>query len=155
MTPEFWVAVGQIIMIDILLGGDNAVVIALACRKLPAHQRTRGILWGTAGAIVLRVVLIYFALTLLAIPFLKLVGAALLVWIGVKLLAPDPDDAHGNIDASDKLLAFATAGDYRTPSCPRCGAKMRAVKGRGGKADFWGCQRYPACRQRLGMRRAG
>ena len=105
MTPEFWVAVGQIIMIDILLGGDNAVVIALACRKLPAHQRTRGILWGTAGAIVLRVVLIYFALTLLAIPFLKLVGAALLVRIGVKLLAPDPDDAHGNIDASDKLLA--------------------------------------------------
>ena len=105
MTPEFWVAVGQIIMIDILLGGDNAVVIALACRKLPPHQRTRGILWGTAGAIVLRVVLIYFALTLLAIPFLKLVGAALLVWIGVKLLAPDPDDAHGNINASDKLLA--------------------------------------------------
>ena len=105
MTPEFWVAVGQIIMIDILLGGDNAVVIALACRKLPAHQRTKGILWGTAGAIVLRVVLIYFALTLLAIPFLKLVGAALLVWIGVKLLAPDPDDDHGNINASDKLLA--------------------------------------------------
>jgi len=57
--------------------------------------------------------------------------------------------------ASDKLLDFATAGDYRTPSCPRCGVKMRAVKGRGGKADFWGCQRYPACRQRLGMRRAG
>ena len=105
MTPEFWVAVGQIIMIDILLGGDNAVVIALACRKLLPHQRTRGILWGTAGAIVLRVVLIYFALTLLAIPFLKLVGAALLVWIGIKLLAPDPDDAHGNINASDKLLA--------------------------------------------------
>ncbi|GAB2541358.1 MULTISPECIES: TerC family protein [unclassified Simplicispira] len=105
MTPEFWVAVGQIIMIDILLGGDNAVVIALACRKLPAHQRTKGILWGTAGAIILRVVLIYFALTLLAIPFLKLVGAALLVWIGVKLLAPDPDDDHSNINASDKLLA--------------------------------------------------
>jgi len=105
MTPEFWVAVGQIIMIDILLGGDNAVVIALACRKLPAQQRTKGILWGTAGAILLRVVLIYFALTLLAIPFLKLVGAALLVWIGVKLLAPDADDDHSNINASDKLLA--------------------------------------------------
>ena len=55
LTPEFWVAVGQIIMIDILLGGDNAVVIALACRKLPAHQRAKGIIWGTAGAIVLRV----------------------------------------------------------------------------------------------------
>jgi len=105
LTPEFWVAVGQIIMIDILLGGDNAVVIALACRKLPVHQRTKGILWGTAGAIGLRVVLIFFALTLLAIPFLKLAGAALLVWIGIKLLAPDPDSDHGNIQASDKLLA--------------------------------------------------
>ena len=103
MAPEFWVAVGQIIMIDILLGGDNAVVIALACRKLPPHQRTKGILWGTAGAIILRVILIFFALTLLAIPFLKLVGAILLVWIGVKLLAPEHDDAHGNITGSDKL----------------------------------------------------
>lgn len=105
MTADFWVAVGQIIMIDILLGGDNAVVIALACRKLPDKQRTQGILWGTAGAIVLRVILIFFALTLLAIPFLKLVGAALLVWIGVKLLLPEDEDAHGNIQASDKLWA--------------------------------------------------
>src|SRR5689334_6491039 len=105
LTPEFWVAVGQIIMIDILLGGDNAVVIALACRKLPPAQRTKGILWGTAGAILLRVVLIFFALTLLAIPFLKLAGALLLVWIGVKLLVPEHDDAHGNIAASDKLWA--------------------------------------------------
>ena len=56
MTPEFWIAVGQIILIDILLGGDNAVVIALACRQLPAHQRVKGILWGTAGAIGLRVI---------------------------------------------------------------------------------------------------
>lgn len=90
-------------MIDILLGGDNAVVIALACRHLPAHQRTKGILWGTAGAIVLRVVLIVFALALLQIPLLKLVGAALLVWIGVKLLAPGDEDAHGNIEGSDRL----------------------------------------------------
>ncbi len=105
MTPEFWVAVGQIIMIDILLGGDNAVVIALACRKLPARQRTLGVLYGTAGAIVLRVILIFFALTLLAIPFLKLVGALLLVWIGVKLLLPEHEDPHGKIEASDKLWA--------------------------------------------------
>ena len=105
MTPGFWIAVGQIIMIDILLGGDNAVVIALACRKLPPKLRTQGILWGTAGAIVLRVILIFFALTLLAIPFLKLVGAALLLWIGVKLLLPEDDDAHGDIQASDKLWA--------------------------------------------------
>ena len=105
LTPAFWVAVGQIIMIDILLGGDNAVVIALACRRLPARQRTAGILWGTAGAIGLRVILIFFALTLLAIPFLKLVGAALLVWIGIKLLVPEHEDAHGSIEASDKLWA--------------------------------------------------
>ena len=104
LQADFWIAVGQIIMIDILLGGDNAVVIALACRKLPPAQRTKGILWGTVGAIVLRVILIFFALTLLAIPYLKLVGAALLLWIGVKLLAPD-EDAHGDVQASDKLLA--------------------------------------------------
>jgi YjbE family integral membrane protein len=103
MTPEFWLAVGQIVMIDILLGGDNAVVIALACRNLPPELRRKGIMWGTAGAIVLRVILIFFALSLLALPYLKLVGAALLLWIGVKLLVPD-DDSHGNIQASDKLL---------------------------------------------------
>jgi YjbE family integral membrane protein len=103
MTPEFWIAVGQIIMIDILLGGDNAVVIALACRRLPPRQRMAGILWGTAGAIGLRVVFIFFALTLLKIPFIKLVGAALLVWIGIKLLAPDEEGEHANIQSSDKL----------------------------------------------------
>ena len=105
MHAEFWIAVGQIIMIDILLGGDNAVVIALACRKLPPAQRTKGIVWGTVGAIVLRVILIFFALTLLAIPYLKLIGAILLLWIGVKLLAPGDDDDHGNVQSSDKLWA--------------------------------------------------
>ncbi len=105
LTAHFWFAVGQIIMIDILLGGDNAVVIALACRQLPVHLRLKGILWGTAGAIVLRVVLIAFALTLLQVPFLKLVGAALLLWIGVKLLLPQDEDGHNSIQASDKLWA--------------------------------------------------
>jgi YjbE family integral membrane protein len=105
MHADFWIAVGQIIMIDILLGGDNAVVIALACRKLPPKQRTLGILWGTAGAILLRVILIFFALTLLAIPYLKIVGAILLIWIGIKLLLPEDEDAHGNIEGSDKLWA--------------------------------------------------
>lgn len=103
LTPDFWVAVGQIILIDILLGGDNAVVIALACRRLPAKQRTKGILWGTAGAIVLRIVLIFFALQLLAIPFLKIVGGLLLLWIGVKLLVPEHEGGHANIAGSDKL----------------------------------------------------
>lgn len=105
LTAQFWLAVGQIIMIDILLGGDNAVVIALACRQLPPHLRTKGILWGTAGAILLRVILIAFALTLLQVPFLKLVGAVLLLWIGVKLLIPNDGDGHDSIQGSDKLWA--------------------------------------------------
>jgi YjbE family integral membrane protein len=104
LSPEFLLAVGQIILIDILLGGDNAVVIALACRKLPEAQRRAGILWGTAGAIILRVVLIFFAITLLKIPFLKVVGALLLLWIGIKLLTPEDDGDH-DIQASDKLWA--------------------------------------------------
>ncbi len=97
-----WGAIVQIILIDILLGGDNAVVIALACRNLQAKQRMQGILWGTAGAIILRVVLIAFALTLLGIPFLKIVGGALLVWIGIKLLVPEEDE-HGNIKGSSTI----------------------------------------------------
>jgi YjbE family integral membrane protein len=102
-SATFWIAVGQIILIDILLGGDNAVVIALACRGLPPAQRKLGIIYGTVGAIVLRVVLIAFALALLAVPYLKLVGAILLVWIGVKLMVPQDDDDHGHISSSDKL----------------------------------------------------
>ncbi|MEY4754349.1 MAG: hypothetical protein RJA44_2024, partial [Pseudomonadota bacterium] len=104
LSTEFLLAVGQIIMIDILLGGDNAVVIALACRKLDPSRRRMGILWGTVGAIALRVVLIFFALSLLKLPFLKAVGALLLLWIGIKLLQSD-DDGHDDIQASDKLWA--------------------------------------------------
>ncbi|HEY9279290.1 MAG TPA: TerC family protein [Eoetvoesiella sp.] len=99
-----WGALFQIIMIDILLGGDNAVVIALACRNLQPKQRMQGILWGTAGAILLRVALIAFALTLLAVPFLKIVGGLLLLWIGVKLLIPE-DDHHDGIKGSSSIWA--------------------------------------------------
>jgi YjbE family integral membrane protein len=99
-----WGAVLQIVVIDMLLGGDNAVVIALACRKLPNTQRMQGVLWGTVGAIALRVVLIAFAVTLLDVPFLKLVGGLLLLWIGVRLMLPDAD-GHANVEASDTLWA--------------------------------------------------
>lgn len=99
-----WGALFQIVLIDILLGGDNAVVIALACRNLPKRQRMQGILWGTAGAIALRVLLISFALVLLDIPFLKITGALLLLWIGVKLLAPAVDE-HGNVSAGTSILS--------------------------------------------------
>jgi YjbE family integral membrane protein len=97
-----WSAVIQIIVIDILLGGDNAVVIALACRDLPAQQRLRGILWGTAGAIALRVVLIAFAAVLLDVPLVKFAGGLLLLWIGVRLLAP-ADLEHAGVKPAERL----------------------------------------------------
>lgn len=103
LTTLNWAAVGQIIMIDILLGGDNAVVIALACRNLPPKLRTRGIVYGTIGAIVIRVILIAFAVTLLTMPWLKLIGGALLLWIGVKLLLPEDDDGHSGVGTSTTL----------------------------------------------------
>ena len=99
---DFWIGLVKIIWINIILSGDNAVVIALACRNLPPKQRTQGIIYGTIGAIVLRVILIAFALALLTVPYLKLVGAVLLLWIGVKLLQPEGDGDH-NISSSDKL----------------------------------------------------
>ena len=102
-NPTFWIAVLQIIAIDILLGGDNAVVIALACRNLPPEMKRKGIFWGVAGAIGLRVVLTIFAVSLLTVPYLKLVGAVLLFWIGIKLILPEDDEGH-EIEASTKLL---------------------------------------------------
>lgn len=103
-SPEFWIAVVQIIAIDIVLGGDNAVVIALACRHLPEKQRNLGIFWGVFGAIALRVVLIFFALSLLTIPYLKIIGACLLIWIGIKLLQPEPVGDGHDVAASTTLL---------------------------------------------------
>ena len=103
LNPTFWISVLQIIAIDILLGGDNAIVIALACRRLPEAQRKQGIFWGVVGAIALRVILIFFALQLLAIPFLKIVGGLLLLWIGIKLLQPE-EEVHDSIEGSTHLL---------------------------------------------------
>lgn len=103
-SPEFWIAVGQIIMIDILLGGDNAVVIALASRRLPDQQRKQAIFWGMFGAIALRIILIFFALQLLKIPLLKIVGGLLLLWIGVKLLMPQDEESGHDINASTHLM---------------------------------------------------
>jgi YjbE family integral membrane protein len=104
VTPQFWVAVVEIIVVNILLSGDNAVVIALACRNLAPRQRKLGILWGVLGAIVLRIVLTFFAMNLLAYPYLKLVGSALLMWIGIKLVADEGEDEQ-QIKASDRLLS--------------------------------------------------
>jgi len=98
-----WVIVGQIILIDILLGGDNAIVIALACRHLPEHMRFKGIVGGALGAIVIRIILIAFAVTLLTVPYLKIIGGVLLLWIGVKLLLSEEEE-NEEIDGGDRLI---------------------------------------------------
>ncbi len=100
----FWVALGKIIWVNILLSGDNAVVIALAARSLPEHQRRKAVFGGSAAAIVMRVILTVFAVQLLQYPYLKIVGALLLFWIGVQLLVPDEGEEDG-IKATDQLWA--------------------------------------------------
>ena len=104
MTPAFWLAVGQIIWINILLSGDNAVVIALACRSLPPRQRFWGILLGAGAAVVLRVLFTLIIAQIMGIAFLKLVGGLLLLWIAVKLLVPTDEHGEDSVKAGDTLL---------------------------------------------------
>lgn len=107
----FWVALGQIMLINIVLSGDNAVVIALASRSLPEKQQRQAIFFGSFGAIVLRVVLTFFAVMLLDLPWLKLIGAVLLLWIGIQMLMPESDDTeidgHAQLWAAIKTIIIA------------------------------------------------
>jgi YjbE family integral membrane protein len=103
ITSQFWIDVFKIIMIDVLLSGDNAVVIALACRNLPKEQRKKGILFGVLGAVALRILLTFFAVNLLSLPYLKLVGALLLIWIGIRLILPEEERNVDSIQAATRL----------------------------------------------------
>ncbi len=100
----FWVALGQIIWINILLSGDNAVVIALACRSLPPRQRFWGILLGAGAAVLLRVFFTIVIAQIMAAPYLKLVGGLLLLWIAVKLIMPSEEHSEGSVKSGDTLL---------------------------------------------------
>ncbi len=104
MDEALLISILQIIAIDIVLGGDNAIIIALACRNLPEKQKKAGILWGTAGAIILRCILVFFATTLLTVPGLKLIGGVLLLWIGVKLLVEETHIEEGSIKQPPNLM---------------------------------------------------
>ncbi len=110
-SPDFWIALSQIILINIVLSGDNAIVIAMASRSLTPSQQKKAIMFGSVGAIVLRVVLTFFAVYLLTLPYLKLVGAAMLLWIGVGLLKGGDDDeqleGHSNLFAAIKTIVIA------------------------------------------------
>ncbi len=99
--PAFWAALLSIIVANILLSGDNAVVIALASRNLPPHQQKKAIFWGSAAAIILRVILTITAVQLLSLPYLKIVGAVLLIYIGVQLLADSDEEAE--MDGSSNI----------------------------------------------------
>jgi YjbE family integral membrane protein len=104
ISPAFWVAVGQIIWINILLSGDNAVVIALACRSLPPKQRFWGILLGAGAAVLLRIVFTIVIAQIMAVPFLKLVGGLLLLWIAIKLIVPSEEHGEDSVKAGDTLM---------------------------------------------------
>ena len=92
----WWAALGSIVLANIVLSGDNAVVIAMAARRLPDSQRNKAIFWGSAAAIVMRILLTLVAIQLLALPYLKIIGAILLVYIGVQLLAEGGDEEEGD-----------------------------------------------------------
>ena len=105
-NPQFWVALMQIIGVNIVLSGDNAVVIALAARSLPPKQQKQAVLWGSGAAVVMRIVLTIVAVELLRLPYLKLIGAALLLWIGIQLLLPEHEE-EGGADKSTASMAAA------------------------------------------------
>lgn len=111
MEGEFLIGLFKLILINIVLSGDNAVVIALACRNLPAHQQKKAILWGSFGAIGLRVILTFLAVWLLQVPYLQVVGGVLLIWIAIKLLKGDGDEEHlksgSNIREAIKTIIIA------------------------------------------------
>jgi YjbE family integral membrane protein len=107
-NPAFWVGLGQIIVVNILLSGDNAVVIALAARSLPPHQQKKAIIWGSVAAIVMRVILTIVAVKLLTMPYLKIVGGLLLFWIAIQLLLSEDDGGEGIESSNNVWVAIRT-----------------------------------------------
>jgi YjbE family integral membrane protein len=104
-SPEFWIGLVKIIWINIILSGDNAVVIALAARSLPPQQQKQAILFGSGAAVVLRIILTVVAAKLLALPYLQVVGGLLLLWIGVQLLSEEDGDENGEVKEYGSLMA--------------------------------------------------
>ena len=102
-TQAFWIGLAKIIGVNIVLSGDNAVVIALAARSLPPKQRKQAIFWGAGAAVILRIILTVFAVALLTLPWLKIIGSLLLFWIGIKLLVPE--EGVDEIEASEHLIS--------------------------------------------------
>lgn len=135
-SPDFWIGLMKIIWINVILSGDNAVVIALAARSLPPHQQKKAILWGSGAAVVLRIILTVVAAQLLALPYLQIVGGLLLLWIGVQLLGDEDEEENGPGEHStlgqairtiliadlvmslDNVIAVAATARVAAPSIP-------------------------------------
>lgn len=107
-SPDFWIGLIKIIWINIILSGDNAVVIALAARSLPAHQQQKAIMFGSGAAVVLRIALTVVAVWLLQIPFLQVVGGILLLWIGVQLLSEEEEEGGDAKENAGLMAAVRT-----------------------------------------------
>ena len=112
LTPDFWIGLMKIIWINIILSGDNAVVIALAARTLPPEQQRKAILFGSGAAVVFRIVLTVVAVKLLALSYLQVIGGALLLWIGVQLLSGEDEEEgeakeHGGLMAAVRTILIA------------------------------------------------
>ena len=111
-TPDFWIGLIKIIWINIILSGDNAVVIALAARSLPPHQQKQAIMWGSGAAVVLRIVLTVVAAWLLELPYLQIIGGLLLLWIGYQLLSEGDEEEgeskeYGTLSAAIRTILLA------------------------------------------------
>ena len=106
-SAVFWAALWKIIIANIILSGDNAVVIALAARTLPAHQQKQAVLWGSGAAVVLRIILTVVAAKLLALPYLQIIGGLLLLWIGVQLLSEEDEDEDDSEEKKNSNLMAA------------------------------------------------
>ncbi len=136
LEGAFWVALSQIMLVNIVLSGDNAVVIALACRNLPVQYRQPAILAGSAGAIVLRIIFCVIVAWLLQIPYLKIAGALLLFWIGVKLITEDEEEggedgvaAKANIWGAIQTIIIADAVMSLDNAIAIAAAAEQAAKG--------------------------
>ena len=107
-TAPWFAALGSILLLDLILSGDNAIVIAMACKSLPEHERLKGVVIGGAGAVIVRVCLTLFATELLGLPYLQFIGGALLVYIAVKLLVDNSEDEGSGKQATTLFAAVRT-----------------------------------------------
>src|SRR4051812_23503559 len=108
LSQAFWIGLAKIIGVNVILSGDNAVVIALAARALPQHQQKKAVFWGAGAAVIMRIILTIIAVELLTYPYLKLIGAVLLLWIAVKLLVPEEEEGDGIQSSANLLTAIRT-----------------------------------------------